>query len=111
MPWRLPDQMGQFCLPWLEWPGWLRMRTAINKLHTIRPMIEAIQNQHQAMHTLHLLLLLVLTMLTMEPTLEDTEHSDGILTILSYLLDTRTCSSRNSTVIFTGLNIFTLHSK
>merc|ERR1712126_381379 len=72
----------QVGLPWLEWPGWLRMRTAINKLHTIRPMIGAIQNQHQAILTLPLLLLLVLTMLTMEPTLEDTEHSDGILTIL-----------------------------
>merc|ERR1712133_138017 len=74
-------------------------------------MIGAIQNQHQAILTLPLLPLLVLTMLTMELTLVDMEHSDGILTILSYLLDTRTCSSRNSTVIFTGLNIFTLHSK
>merc|ERR1712126_796577 len=88
----------------------LRKRT-IRELHTIRLMTGPIQNQHQAILTLPLLPPLVLTMLTMEPTLVDMEHSDGILTILSYLLDTRTCSIRNSTVIFTGLNIFILHSK
>merc|ERR1711962_1039979 len=104
MPWRnLPRYLA-----WLELPGWLRKRT-IRELHTI-PKKGAIQNQHQAMHTLPLLPLLVQTMLTMEPTLEDMEHSDGILTILYYLLDTRTNSSRNSTVIFTGLKIFILHS-